>query len=509
MRTDHFLISSREEYLAYKKENSYIQDILGVDKCETTLPPDTCISEQDETNLVCDEQKASVTSSNKGSPSSSDDEKSYEKINSFDLTGNDDINGCDMKELIEKFNFLNLPLDLQRLLPGIYHCLPNDYTIPIDKKPDWFDEKKFKIGQAFTQKYFVGLNASDMLSLIVLFAFPDDLEPLIFSGNSGSPFTAFRRYLSTVLRVTSWYDHDIWSKDNPGYINLKKVRALHLNVSKRLNSAPYEDIKNKITLCESSDKPLMWTTKKDLLLKDFQSGCPFKTVKPFDNKRPGKVFITQLDMSITQFAFVGLLATYPEKFGAGSATKEELEGFLHLWRSIGYLLGIEDRFNFCTGTLEEVVQRCHSVIDYWVKPNFQHITEDWEHMSRCLTEGLTYYLLPSVSFESTIMYLCWIMEIPMPNLMASLSWTETFVFHFIKFAMTVLLTLPGVLPIANWLLRYALARASSMTPEELKKLEGKKHEYQIAKVFKSEETEENKFPGASLLALLSLARLLI
>lgn len=504
MRTDHFVISSKEEYLAYKKEESYIQDILGVDKVDTPL--------QDDTTLVCDEQKTLVQSSDNGSPSSSDDEKSYEKINkcsSFDLTENDDINGCDMKELIEKFNFLNLPLDLQKLLPGIYHCLPNDYTIPIDQKPVWFDKKKFEMGQAFTKKYFTGLNASDMLSLILLFSFPDDLEPLIFSGNSGSPFTAFRRYLSTVLRVTSWYDHDIWSKDNPGYLNLKKVRALHLNVSKQLNSAPYEDIKDKITLCESSNKPLMWTTKKELLLKDFQCGCPFKTAKPFDNKRPGKVFITQLDMSITQFAFVGLLVTYPEKFGAGSATKEELEAFLHLWRSIGYLLGIEDRFNFCTGNLEEVVQRCHAVIDYWVKPNLQHITEDWEHMSRCLTEGLTYYLLPSVSFESTLMYLCWILEIPMPNLMASLTWMETFVFRSIKFIMTVLLTLPGVLPTANWLLRYALRRAASMSAEELKKLEGKKHEYQMVKTYKCQESVENKFPGASLLALLSVARLLI
>ena len=52
-------------------------------------------------------------------------------------------------------------------------------------------------------------------------------------------------------------------------------------------------------------------------------------------------------MSGTQFAFMGLPLLYPEKFGMAGASDGELEGFVHFWRCIGWMLGLDDRFNFC------------------------------------------------------------------------------------------------------------------------------------------------------------------
>lgn len=53
--------------------------------------------------------------------------------------------------------------------------------------------------------------------------------------------------------------------------------------------------------------------------------------------------LNQGEMIATQFAFIGLFILYPKFFGAHYATDEELEAFCHVWRGLGYLLGIDDR----------------------------------------------------------------------------------------------------------------------------------------------------------------------
>ena len=52
--------------------------------------------------------------------------------------------------------------------------------------------------------------------------------------------------------------------------------------------------------------------------------------------------ISQLDMVLTQFGFMGFGLLVPEKLGL-SGSPEEQEGFIHFWRTVGHLLGIEDR----------------------------------------------------------------------------------------------------------------------------------------------------------------------
>ena len=52
--------------------------------------------------------------------------------------------------------------------------------------------------------------------------------------------------------------------------------------------------------------------------------------------------ITQLDMALTQFGFIGFSLLCPEQLGI-KATEEDFEGLVHLWHVIGYLLGMDDR----------------------------------------------------------------------------------------------------------------------------------------------------------------------
>lgn len=53
--------------------------------------------------------------------------------------------------------------------------------------------------------------------------------------------------------------------------------------------------------------------------------------------------ISQKDMAFTQFGFMGYAVTNPEYLGIYNAKEEDFEAFIHVWRVIGHLMGIEDR----------------------------------------------------------------------------------------------------------------------------------------------------------------------
>lgn len=52
--------------------------------------------------------------------------------------------------------------------------------------------------------------------------------------------------------------------------------------------------------------------------------------------------ISQRDMAITQFGFMGFPLLARKKLGL-HGSDEDLEGFIHFWRVIGHLLGISDQ----------------------------------------------------------------------------------------------------------------------------------------------------------------------
>merc|ERR1719489_456312 len=57
--------------------------------------------------------------------------------------------------------------------------------------------------------------------------------------------------------------------------------------------------------------------------------------------------VTQTDMVATQWAFCGLVVTRWRELGVQESSLAKLDDFLHFWRTIGYLIGVEDRFNIC------------------------------------------------------------------------------------------------------------------------------------------------------------------
>jgi len=50
-------------------------------------------------------------------------------------------------------------------------------------------------------------------------------------------------------------------------------------------------------------------------------------------------------MTLAQFGFIGYTIVSEEYLGI-SVTSEEMEGVVHLWRVIGSMLGMDDKFVF-------------------------------------------------------------------------------------------------------------------------------------------------------------------
>lgn len=48
-------------------------------------------------------------------------------------------------------------------------------------------------------------------------------------------------------------------------------------------------------------------------------------------------------MVLTQFGFMGFAVWQTKLVGIHGAENDELEGFIHFWKVIGHLMGIDDR----------------------------------------------------------------------------------------------------------------------------------------------------------------------
>ncbi|EZA48033.1 hypothetical protein X777_14446 [Ooceraea biroi] len=146
--------------------------------------------------------------------------------------------------------------------------------------------------------------------------------------------------------------------------------------------------------------------------------------------------------------------------GAHNPNEEDLEAFCHLWRGIGYLLGIEDQYNFCNDSLQEVRQRCRDMIEYWVKTNLRMVTPEWEHMSMCLFEGTSYIMSIKLNYKIFLMWMCDVLELDMRRFYDSFCLVEKVMYNLLKFALRYLTRLPGFLPLLNVLTHMRLDQAA-------------------------------------------------
>lgn len=206
--------------------------------------------------------------------------------------------------------------------------------------PVWYDKAKFKHAQNFYRRNAYALVVVALYGVIATMAIPSILDVLMFTKRSSSVLSAYRRYMATILHFVGWYTEEL----KPGtkyWKSLEFVRRAHSTSSRRANT-----------------------------------------------KHPGMI-ISQKDMAVVQFSFVGYVVLSPRMLGVQYNT-EDMEAFVHFWRVMGYMLGIEDRFNVCTADLATSRYRMQQVRDQLIQPALASVSEDFHRMARYMLDGMWY-----------------------------------------------------------------------------------------------------------------------
>lgn len=98
-------------------------------------------------------------------------------------------------------------------------------------------------------------------------------------------------------------------------------------------------------------------------------------------------FISQRDMALTQFGFMGFIALTPHKLGV-QITKDDLEAFVHFWRVLGHMIGIQDKYNLCTDSYKTTQLRLNLILNDIYRPYLEKTDENFMIMAQSLIEGL-------------------------------------------------------------------------------------------------------------------------
>ncbi|XP_013099465.2 uncharacterized protein LOC106081799 [Stomoxys calcitrans] len=203
--------------------------------------------------------------------------------------------------------------------------------------PPWYDDKLFKQGQSFMQKYRFVIQSGMLSGLVAVLAIPSILKILICTRQSSTPTTAYKRYVRTMQHTNAWYKYSATDKNSKFWTSLRAVRKAHSRSSRACAKLAAGQI-------------------------------------------------TQKDLALTQFGFIGFLSLgahriqlYDEQF---------LEATSHMWRVLGYLLGIKDEYNICGRNWAESKLRLDIVMRKVYEPALENTTTEFYDMAKALLDGL-------------------------------------------------------------------------------------------------------------------------
>jgi hypothetical protein len=91
------------------------------------------------------------------------------------------------------------------------------------------------------------------------------------------------------------------------------------------------------------------------------------------------------------------------------------------------------RYNICRGNLKEIKHRTRDLYELMMS-NFINITPKWEHMTRCFIESFNYYPLLYMPYKMIVVFAMDTLNISMPHLYASMSYTEWIAYKISRWA---------------------------------------------------------------------------
>ena len=266
-----------------------------------------------------------------------------------------------------------------------YIHVPGDCGSSMNVPPAWLDHDRFRRGREFFVSHSASMILAMYCSLATGLSIMNLLLPLVHTKRSDTPRRSLLRYVHTFLHVALWHYEDVWDSNGPAHKSIQLVRQMHNGVADDMNG------KHKR---KTGKKPLIDPDRsigergKPLIDPDRSVGESGKPLIDPDRSvgESGKLYFSQYDMALVQSGFFAAVLMYPRGFGI-CCTEQELGDYVYFWRGIGYLLGIDDRFNLCDGTYREVYSLCKEIERDLLLPALSDPPDDFHRMLEAYIEG--------------------------------------------------------------------------------------------------------------------------
>ncbi len=290
---------------------------------------------------------------------------------------------------------------------------PGDCGNPMEP-PKWLDMDRFRKGQTFIQKNIFANLMFLHFSLIVGFSVNNLLQALVFTNQSDTPIKSMKRYIMTGKHLIWWYTENVWEYPNGvAHKSIKLVRSMHKRVAKSMK-----------------------TTYTD------------------------KLHMSQYDMSSVQCGFITAVILYGKRIGI-KYTEADMENFIYFWRCLGYLLGINDKYNICKGSHKETYEFCKDFETKILIPSLQNPPAHFQRMAKAYCDGMNIligYRLNTV--EASVTFMLDVMG--NKTISKSLSCSDNLRFYFSKILIFMLKWCPGFTSLMNnYIVSCSLKRADT------------------------------------------------
>ncbi|KAL4238708.1 hypothetical protein ACF0H5_003415 [Mactra antiquata] len=223
----------------------------------------------------------------------------------------------------------------------------------INLNPDSLDINKFDRGKKFFQKNVGQCLIAMLYSLVCGLSIKRFLDVLVCTGRTSTPENSIKRYLNTTMHVLKWHYGNVWDSTSKANHSICSVRNMHKSA--------------RILMTGSIDR-----TRFD--------------DKTSDEKREKCVYISQYDMGLVQCGFMGAIIMYPDKFGI-RCSQRDLDDYVYFWRWIGYLLGIDDKYNICIGGYYSALEICKAIDKNILLTSLADPPPDFYPMAKAFTDG--------------------------------------------------------------------------------------------------------------------------
>lgn len=127
-----------------------------------------------------------------------------------------------------------------------------------------------------------------------------------------------------------------------------------------------------------------------------------------------RIWVSQYEMALTQWAFIAVLMLYPKQCASHGLTESDLNLLNYFWRVIGYLMGIEEQFNLCSGSLQECRALYKIILDREYRPVLSqqpHPAPVGFEMAKGIVRALR-PINPALRWQTYLHYFYTVMDIP-------------------------------------------------------------------------------------------------